>query len=50
VDALAATGRRSAQVARHLLDHIDRYLSACQAPCCTGWPSRSPLPSSPPCT
>jgi CBS domain containing-hemolysin-like protein len=30
VDALAATGRRSAQVARHLLDHIDRYLSACQ--------------------
>jgi CBS domain containing-hemolysin-like protein len=30
MEALAAAGSRSARVARHLLDHLDRYLSACQ--------------------
>jgi CBS domain containing-hemolysin-like protein len=30
LDALAAEGRERAIVARHLLDHLDLYLSACQ--------------------
>jgi len=30
LDALIAQGNRRAKVARHLLDHLDHYLSACQ--------------------
>ncbi len=30
IDQLASEGRRSAPTARHLLQHLDRYLSACQ--------------------
>jgi len=30
IDQLASEGRRSAHTARHILDHLDRYLSACQ--------------------
>ena len=30
IDALVATGNRRARVTRHILDHLDHYLSACQ--------------------
>jgi len=30
IDQLASEGRRSAHTAKHLLQHLDRYLSACQ--------------------
>jgi CBS domain containing-hemolysin-like protein len=30
IDQLSGEGRRSARVAKHILSHLDRYLSACQ--------------------
>ncbi len=30
IDELVAEGRRRARVVKHILDHLDRYLSACQ--------------------
>src|SRR5262245_34625889 len=30
IDELVAAGRRRARVVKHILEHLDRYLSACQ--------------------